>query len=109
MKNRTRPNKINVYFTEEELADLQEKADQAGLSKGEFIRRLIAGKTFNTRPPDEAQKLLWGLYEVGGCARRLLAIADETKTVDAPQMRKALVNVYLAADQIKKFYQIEED
>ena len=46
---------------------------------------------------------------MGGNARRLLAIADRTKTVDAPQMRKALVNVYLAADQIKKFYQIGED
>ncbi len=108
MKNRTRPNKMNVYFTEEELAELQSKADQAGLSKGEFIRRLIAGKEFNTRPPEEARQLLWNLYEVGGYAKRLLAIADETKTVDAPQMRKVLARIYLAVDQIKKFYRVGE-
>ena len=109
MENRKRPLKINVRFTAEELAELQSKADQAGLTKNAFIRRLIAGKQFNTRPPEEAQKLLWKLYDVGADARRLLAMAEETKLADAGQMRKVLAHVYLAVDAIIKFYQIEQE
>lgn len=109
MENRKRPLKINVRFTAEELAELQSKADQAGLSKNAFIRKLIAGKQFNTKPPEEAQKLLWKLYDVGADARRLLAMAEETKLADAGQMRKVLVQIYLAVDAIIKFYQIEQE
>ncbi len=109
MKNRTRPLKINVYFTAEELADLQAKAEQAGLSKNEFIRKLIAGKKFRIRPPEEAQRLLWALYEAIGNAKRLIAMAEETKLTDANQMRKVLARLYLAVETIIKFYQIEKE
>ena len=107
MENRKRPLKINVRFTAEELAELQSKAEQAGLTKNAFIRKLIAGKQFNTKPPEEAQKLLLELYNVAADARRLLAMAEKTKLADAGQMRKVLVQVYLAVDRIVKFYHIE--
>jgi len=64
MENRKRPVKLNVRFTEEEYAALKEKAEEAGLSMNDFIRKLVAGKEFNTRPPQEANKLLWELYAV---------------------------------------------
>ena len=108
MKNRSRPIRMNVYFTSEELAALQAKADQAGLSKGEFIRRLIAGKEIKAVPPEEARDLLRTLYTAEFETRRVLRIADNTKMVDADQMRKALVQVYLAAQAIINFYNTGE-
>jgi hypothetical protein len=73
----------------------------------DFIRKLVAGKEFNARPPQEANKLLWELYAVGSDVRRFLAKIDETHLADAPQMRKVLAHVYLAVDKIVKFYHIE--
>ncbi len=109
MENRKRPLKINVRFTEEELAQLKKKSAEAGLSMNDFIRKLVAGKEFNTRPSSEAIKMLWKLYDVAADVRRILTMADETRMVDAHQMRKVLVQVYLAADAIKEFYHIEGD
>ena len=108
MKNRTRPIRMNVYFTREELAALQAKADEAGLPKGEFIRRLIAGKEIKAVPPEEARDLLRTLYTAEFETRRVLRIADRTKMVDADQMRKALVQVHLAAQAIINFYNTGE-
>lgn len=107
MENRKRPVKLNVRFTEEEFAALKEKAEEAGLSMNDFIRKLVAGKEFNSRPPQEANRLLWELYTVGSDVRCFLAKIDETHLADAPQMRKVLAHVYLAADAIVKFYHIE--
>ena len=107
MENRKRPVKLNVRFTEEEFAALKEKAEEAGISMNDFIRKLVAGKEFNSRPPQEANRLLWELYTVGSDVRRFLAKIDETHLADAPQMRKVLAHVYLAVDKIVKFYHIE--
>ena len=107
MENRKRPVKLNVRFTEEEFAALKEKAEEAGISMNDFIRKLVAGKKFNTRPPQEANKLLWELYAVGSDVRRFLAKIDEVRLADASQMRKVLARVYLAVDAIVKFYHIE--
>ena len=109
MKNRTRPNRMNVYFTKEELASLQAKADEAGLSKGEFIRRLIAGKEIKAVPPEEVRQLLRRLYTVGAETKKVLRIADKAKVVDADQMRKALAQVHLAAQAIIDFYSMGEN
>ena len=107
MENRKRPVKLNVRFTEEEYAALKEKAEEAGISMNDFIRKLVAGKEFNTCPPQEANKLLWELYAVGSDVRRFLAKVDEVRLADASQMRKVLAHVYLAVDKIVKFYHIE--
>ena len=107
MENRKRPVKLNVRFTEDEFAALKEKAEEAGLSMNDFIRKLVAGKEFNTCPPQEANKLLWELYAVGSDVRRFLAKIDEVRLADASQMRKVLAHVYLAVDKIVKFYHIE--
>ena len=109
MENRKRPVKLNVRFTEEEFAALKEKAEEAGISMNDFIRKLVAGKEFNSRPPQEANRLLWELYTVGSDVRRFLAKIDETHLADAPQMRKVLVQTYLAADAVLNAYVMDDE
>ena len=108
MENRKRPVRLGVYFTEEEYAALRDKASKAGLSMGDFIRRCIAGKEVKQAPSADIPILIRDIRRAGYNANQLLKIAYSTHLVDAPQMRKTLVQLHLAADAVLKAYTMEE-
>ena len=108
MEKRKRPIRLGVYFTRDEYAALRAKADAAGLSMGDFIRRAIAGKEVKQAPSADIPTLLMELHRAGNNVNQLLQKANSAHLLDAPQMRKVLARVYLAADKVVKAYTTEE-
>lgn len=56
---RTRNCRLEVRFTESELASLAAKAEKAGLSKGEFVRQAVQGVEVREAPSADVRRLIW--------------------------------------------------
>lgn len=108
MEKRKRPVRLGVYFTESEFALLREKSKKARLSMGDFIRRCVADKEVKQAPSADIPILIRDIRRVGYNVDQLLKIANSTHLLDAPQMRKVLVQTYLAADAVLKAYTTED-
>ena len=106
MKKRTR--EIKIRLTDEELADLNAKAGQTVFSREEFCRRAIAGKEVQQAPSPDIPILIRDIRRAGSNVNQLLKLAESTHLIDAPQMRKALVQTYLAADAILNAYVMDD-
>ena len=106
MKKRTRETKIRL--TDEELADLNAKAGQTVFSREEFCRRAITGKEVKQAPSPDIPILIRDIRRAGSNVNQLLKLAESTHLIDAPQMRKALVQTYLAADAILNAYVMDD-
>ena len=89
MKKRNRS--MLVFYTDDEFNDLKEKAAAAGLSRSEFVRRAVAGKEVKQAPAADIPILIRDIRRAGANVDQLLKIANATHLVDAPQMRKVLV------------------
>ena len=97
-----------VFYTEDELNALREKAKEAGLSGSEFVRRAVAGKEVKQAPSPDIPILIRDIRRVGANVDQLLKIANATHLLDAPQMRKVLAHTYLAVDAVVKAYTMED-
>ena len=106
MKKRTR--EIKIRLTDEELAELNAKAGQTVFSREEFCRRAIAGKEVKQAPSPDIPILIRDIRRAGSNVNQLLKLAESTHLIDAPQMRKALVQTYLAADAVLKAYVMDD-
>ena len=101
---RKRNHSMLVFYTDAEYEALKAKAAAAGLSCSEFVRRAVADKEVKPAPPADIPILIRDIRRVGYNVDQLLKIANATRLVDAPQMRKVLAHVYLAADKVVKAY-----
>ena len=106
MKKRNRS--MLVFYTDDEFNDLKAKAAAAGLSRSEFVRRAVAGKEVKQAPAADIPILIRDIRRAGANVDQLLKIANATHLVDAPQMRKVLVETYMAADAVLKAYTTED-
>ena len=52
--------RFELRLSQEELNDLTEKADRAGISKADFVRKTIKGKTIKEAPPVDVPLLIGG-------------------------------------------------
>ena len=75
---------------------------------GDFIRRCVADKEVKQAPSADIPILIRDIRRVGYNVDQLLKIANSTHLLDAPQMRKVLVQTYLAADAVLKAYTTED-
>ena len=105
---RKRNRSMLVFYTDDEFSDLKAKADAAGLSCSEFVRRAVAGKEVKQAPTADIPILIRDIRRAGANVDQLLKLANATHLVDAPQMRKVLVQTYLAADAVVKAYTTED-
>ena len=106
MKKRT--NEIKIRFTAEELEELNAKVKQTLFSREEFCRRAITGKEVKQAPSADIPILIRDIRRAGYNVNQLLKIAESTHLIDAPQMRKALVQTYLAADAVVNAYVMDD-
>lgn len=74
----------------------------------DFIRRCVADKEVKQAPTADIPILIRDIRRVGYNVDQLLKIANSTHLIDAPQMRKVLVQTYLAADAVLKAYTTED-
>ena len=105
---RKRNRSMLVFYTDDEFNDLKAKADAAGLNCSEFVRRAVAGKEVKQAPTADIPILIRDIRRAGANVDQLLKLANATHLVDAPQMRKVLVQTYLAADAVVKAYTTED-
>ena len=106
MKKRT--HEIKIRLTAEELAELNAKVKQTLFSREEFCRRAITNKEIKQAPSADIPILIRDIRVAGSNVNRLLKLAESTHLIDAPQMRKVLVQMYLAADAVVDAYVMDD-
>ena len=106
MKKRT--HEIKIRFTAEELEELNAKVKQTLFSREEFCRRAITDKEIKQAPSADIPILIRDIRRAGYNVNQLLKIAESTHLIDAPQMRKVLVQTYLAADAVVNAYVMDD-
>ena len=106
MKKRT--HEIKIRFTAEELEELNAKVKQTLFSREEFCRRAITDKEVKQAQSADIPILIRDIRRAGYNVNQLLKIAESTHLIDAPQMRKALVQTYLAADAVVNAYVMDD-
>ena len=85
---RSRTNRINVWLSDEELADLNEKVHRVRGSRERFIRQCISGAVIREAPSVDVPKLI---YEVRRASlNRILIAANARGLLEVPELRKAL-------------------
>ena len=106
MKKRT--HEIKIRFTAEELEELNAKVKQTLFSREEFCRRALTDKEVKQALSADIPILIRDIRRAGYNVNQLLKIAESTHLIDAPQMRKALVQTYLAADAVVNAYVMDD-
>ena len=64
-RNRKRPLRLYIYVTQEELDDIRDKAKAAGLSVGEYGRRVMRVHKVGMAPTEEEHAMVWELRRIG--------------------------------------------
>ena len=108
MDKRKRTRRLGVYFTESELEALREKAAEARLSMGEFIRKSVADKEIKPSPPADIQRLTREIHRIGNNLNQLLRNFNSGNPMDLPLMLTVLEQTRQAADAVVRAYTMEE-
>lgn len=86
----SRTNQIIIRLSDEELADLNEKAGRVGGSREQFIRQCISGAVIKEAPSVNVPRLIWEVRRVGISLNQILRIANTSGLLEVPELRKAL-------------------
>lgn len=87
---RSRTNQIIIRLSDEELADLNEKAGKVRGSREQFIRQCISGAVIREAPSVDVPKLIQEVRRVGSNLNQILRIANSLGLLEVPQLRKSL-------------------
>ena len=87
---RSRTNPIIIRLSDEELADLNEKASKIRGSRERFIRQCISGAVIREAPSVDVPRLIHEVRRVGASLNRILIIANARGLLEVPELRKAL-------------------
>lgn len=88
MKKRIRNEKLNIWLSEKEKEILEDKCKEVGLTRSEYVRRMITGRDINNKylsvDKEIAQKWLEELNIQGNCLQQLNQIvkSEHTNLVD---------------------------
>ncbi len=87
---RSRTNQIIIRLSDEEFADLNEKASKVRGSREQFIRQCISSAVIREAPSVDVPKLIQEVRRVGSSLNHILRIANSLGLLEVPQLRKAL-------------------
>ncbi len=87
---RSRTNQIIIRLSDEELADLNEKAGKVRGSREQFIRQCISGAVIREAPSVDVPKLIQEVRRVGSSLNQILRIANSLGLLEVPELRKAM-------------------
>ena len=82
--------RFELRLSQEELNDLTEKADRAGISKADFVRKTIKGKTIKEVPPVDVPLLIREVRRVGSNMDQILRFVNARSYLNVPELRRAL-------------------
>lgn len=106
MKARTKA--YLVRLTEEEFAFVTEQARRTVLSREEYTRKAILGKTIVEAPPAEVPHLIREIRRVGQNVYQLLLIANNYGERDPVLLNETMKDVQEALAMVIKAYTEEE-
>ena len=95
MSGRKRNRKLNVYLFDEELEVLNAKADEAELSKSEYIRNMILFGAAHERTvfsKKEASALHYEINKIGNNLNQIAYRANSNKTIDDRDFQSLYAN-----------------
>jgi len=90
---RTRPYRVYVYVTKDELDNIRSKAKMAGLNVGEYVRRTLDGETIVTAPPVDFSTLIFEIRRVGSNLNQLVRRLNTTGDVDSAEVDKCISDI----------------
>lgn len=81
---------ILLYLSEKETRRLENQSEAAGLSKSEFIRKLIMGTEIRPRPPDNVAQLIREINAVGNNINQIARKVNTENIVSQTQLEELL-------------------
>lgn len=85
-EKRKRKRKLNVYLLDEELEILNAKADEAEMTKSDYIRNVIlfgAAHRMSMFSKETEREIIFNLGKIGTNLNQIAARANSSKIVDA--------------------------
>ncbi len=101
---RQRTHQFGFFLNAEEKEKLQKKAAAESMSWSEYIRKAITETEVKEAPKADVPLLIRDVRRAGFRVEALLKRANETHMLDAPELRRTLVEVYLVVNRIRKIY-----
>ena len=101
---RTRDQKARIHFTEEELRDLDRKAAAAGLDRSKYVRKVVLATEVKPGPQVDVPALIAVTHQAGLKVERVLVRAN-SGMLDVPALRRALVEVDVAAQTVRRAFE----
>lgn len=90
---RTRPYRVYVYVTKDELNNIRGKAKKAGLNIGEYVRRTLDGETIVMAPPADFSTLIFEIRRVGSNLNQLVRRLNTTGDIDLTEVEKCIADI----------------
>lgn len=106
---RKRNCRVEVCFTEDELAELKNKARKSNLSIGGFVRRAVRDLEVKEAPPADLPMLIREVRRVGYNIDQLLKIVNVKGLLDVPHLRKALADNRAVEKMIMEAYTMTDN
>ena len=78
---RMRDKRIELKLSDSEYAEIEKKAELAGLTRTQLIRMLIMGEEIRAKPPEEYLKLVREINAIGNNINQIAKHANETGAV----------------------------
>ena len=102
---RKRNKRVEIYFTDEELAQLTAKVQQSGLSREVFCRAVLLGAQIKAAPPVDYYTLISEVRRAGCNINQVLKKANTLGLLDVPMIRKALEDNHATEDMLWRSFQ----
>ena len=104
MMRLTKDSRFELRLTKAEQELLAAKAKKAGISSGEFVRKIICDTEVREAPTADVKELLRLMRRIGGNINQLLYRANTVGFVDTVQLRKDLAELRQARQAIMLAY-----
>ena len=102
---RKRCRSILIRLTQEEMDSLNQKAQEAKLSRESFCRQVLNGTEIKQAPPTEYYTLIAEVRKIGININQILKKANSIGLLDVPMIRKALEDNHSTEDMLWKAFQ----
>lgn len=107
MMRLTKDSRFELRLTKAERELLAAKAKKAGISSGEFVRKILRDTEIREAPTADVKELLRVMRRIGGNINQILHRANTVGFIDTVQLRKDLVELREARQMIVAAYNIK--
>ena len=96
--------RVELQMTKEDYEILEDKSVKAGVSKSEFVRRLIREYVFPEKPDEEFMRLFYGLSQIGNNLNQLARKCGMDRNVDPENIRHEVEDLNRFKEEIRTRY-----